>query len=143
MGKIFVKKIVLLLQAIFSGDLCKWNLVIEKLYFVYELNCNFLSINMLLSRRSKKEVETPITLQIQNTTTLPIKRVHTSTSHFPGVVSPYSLQTQPFSTVFFCHSRMSLICLIYLFLPNLYFYTVRSMTKISKVLKKLSFRAFT
>ena len=49
----------------------------------------------------------------------------------------------PNSTVFFCHSRISFICLIYLSLPNLYFYTIRSLTMFLKVLNKVNFRVLT
>ena len=41
------------------------------------------------------------------------------------------------STVSFCYSRISLICLIYLSLLNLYFYTIRSKAMFLKVLTKV------
>ena len=40
------------------------------------------------------------------------QRLHTSTSLLSFVVNPDSFQTWPFSAVFFCHSWVSLICLI-------------------------------
>ena len=40
-------------------------------------------------------------------------------------------------------SLISLICLIYLSLPNLYFYTIRSITMFLKVLNKVNFRVLT
>ena len=42
---------------------------------------------------------------------------------------------------FFHYSRVSLICLICFNLPNLYFYTIRSMTMFLKVLNKVNFKA--
>ena len=44
---------------------------------------------------------------------------------------------------FFWHSRISLICLIHLSLPKLYFYTIRSKTKFLKVLNKKKFKVLT
>ena len=64
-------------------------------------------------------------------------------------VTPNPFQTWPFSTkwqnsiIFFCHSQISLICLIYLSLPDQYFYAIRSMTMFLKVLKKVNFRMLT
>ena len=43
----------------------------------------------------------------------------------------------------FCHSQISLICLIHLSLPNLYFYTIKSITMFLKVLNKANFRVLT
>ena len=54
MGKIFVKKIDLWLQAIFLGDLCKQNMLLEKSYLQYELKCINFSINNLLSTKNKR-----------------------------------------------------------------------------------------
>ena len=41
---------------------------------------------------------------------------------------------------FFCHSSISLICLIHLSLPDLYFCTIRSITMFLKVLNKVNFK---
>ena len=46
----------------------------------------------------------------------------------------------PNSTVIFCHSQISLVCLIYLSLPNLYFCIIRSMIMFLKVLNKVNIR---
>ena len=57
------------------------------------------------------------------------KRVPTSTSFLPCVVTPDSFRHNLFlsnSVVIFCHSQI-LICLIYLSLPNLCYCTIRSM----------------
>ena len=43
----------------------------------------------------------------------------------------------------FCHSRISLIYLIHLSLPNLYFYTIRSIAMFLKVLNKVNFKVLT
>ena len=40
---------------------------------------------------------------------------------------------------FFCHTRISLICLVHLSLLNLYFYTSRSITMLLKVLNNVNF----
>ena len=42
--------------------------------------------------------------------------------------------------LFFCRSRISLIHLIYLSLPNLYFYTIRSIAILLQVLNKVHFK---
>ena len=55
----------------------------------------------------------------------------------------HDLFFQPNSAVIFCHSQISLICLIYPSLPNLYFYTIRSITMFLKVLNKVNFRELT
>ena len=68
------------------------------------------------------------------------KRVPTSTSFLPCVVTPDSFRHDLFlsnSVVIFCHSQI-LICLIYLSLPNLYFCTIRSMIMFLKVLDKVN-----
>ena len=68
------------------------------------------------------------------------KRVSTSTSFLPCVVTPDSFRHNLFlsnSAVIFCHSQI-LICLIYLSLPNLYFCTIRSMIMFLKVLDKVN-----
>ena len=62
------------------------------------------------------------------------KREPTSTALLPCFITPDSFQTWPFSTIFFCHFWVSLICLIYfsliyfrdivfdiVSLPNLFF----------------------
>ena len=41
----------------------------------------------------------------------------------------------------FCHSQISLICLIYLSLPNLYFCTIKFMIMFLKVLNKVNIKA--
>ena len=51
---------------------------------------------------------------------------------------PFSAERRN-SVFFFCHSQISLICMIYLSLPNLYFYTFRSLTVFLKVLNKVYF----
>ena len=68
------------------------------------------------------------------------RRVRTSTWIFLDM--DFFRQTAEPSRVFFYHSQI-LICLIYLSLPNLYFYTIRSMTMFLKVLNKVNFRALT
>ena len=40
----------------------------------------------------------------------------------------------------FCHSQISLICLIYLSFPSLYFYTIRSILMFLKVLNFVNFK---
>ena len=62
-----------------------------------------------------------------------------TTSFLPGVVT-HDLFL-PNSAVIFCHSWIALVCLIYLYLPNLYFYTIRSMMFL-KVLSKVDIREF-
>ena len=44
---------------------------------------------------------------------------------------------------FFCHPQISLICLIHFSLPNLYFYSIRSVTMFLKVLSKVNIRVLT
>ena len=61
-------------------------------------------------------------------------------------ITPDSFQTWLFLANFaivFCHSQISLICLMCLSLWNLYFYTIRSMTMSLKVLNKVNIRALT
>ena len=67
------------------------------------------------------------------------KRVPTSTSFLPCVVTPDSFRHDLFlsnSVIIFCHSQI-LICLIYLSLPNLYYCTIRSMIMFLKVLDNI------
>ena len=62
----------------------------------------------------------------------------TSTSFLPCVINLILFRHDlflPNSAVIFCHSQISLICLIYVSLPNLYFYNIRSM--FLKVLNKV------
>ena len=54
MLKIFVKKIVLLLQAITSGDLCKRSVLLKTLYVQFELEAKPLSLNKLLFTKLKR-----------------------------------------------------------------------------------------
>ena len=70
---------------------------------------------------------------------LPSKRVPTSSSFHPYLFRPATF-FPPNSTVVFCHSQISLICLIYLSLPNLYFCTIRSIIIFLKVLNKVNIR---
>ena len=51
--KIFVKKFVLLLQTITSGDLCKRSVLLKKLYVWFELEAKSLSLNKLLFTKIK------------------------------------------------------------------------------------------
>ena len=44
---------------------------------------------------------------------------------------------------FFCHSQISLICLIHLSLPNLCFYTIRFITVFLNCLNKVNFKVLT
>ena len=77
---------------------------------------------------------------------LPSKRVPTSTSFLPSVTTLILFRHDLFqlnSAVIFCHPQISLICLIYPSLPNLYFYTIRSITVFLKVLNKVYFRVLT
>ena len=74
---------------------------------------------------------------------LPSKRVPTSISLLPFVIIQqllFSTKGQNSIRVFF-DSQISLICLIYLSLPNLYFYIIQSMTKFLKILNKVNLRA--
>ena len=74
------------------------------------------------------------------------KRVPTSTSFLPCVVFLILFRHQLFllnSAVFFCHSQLFLMCLLYLSLPNLYFYTIRFTTVLLKVLNKINISAYT
>ena len=51
---------------------------------------------------------------------------------------PFSIKWR--NSTIFCHSWISLIWLIHLFLPNLYFYTIRSIAIFFKVLNKVTFK---
>ena len=86
---------------------------------------------------------------------LPSQKVPTSTYKFPSIVTPDSFQAWLFSTVFYCHYRVSLICLIYfslmyfldiffdIFLAKSIFYTIKSITMFLKVINKVIYRALT
>ena len=79
---------------------------------------------------------------------LPSKRVPISTSLLPCQKPrffsdiTFFCQMLGFTAAFFCHSQISLISLIYISLPNLNFYTIRSMAMFLKVLNKVNFRVF-
>ena len=61
------------------------------------------------------------------------------------VVAPDSFQIWPFSDELCCYflSLSNIICLIHPSLPSLYFYTIRSITVVLKVLNKVNFRVLT
>ena len=64
--------------------------------------------------------------------------------HLLGIFQtwPFTVNQQN-STVFFCHSQLSLICFIYLSLPNLYFHIITSMKMFLKVVNEVNFRVLT
>ena len=118
---------------------------------ISSINLHFLTDNSYYLLKIPKKTLSSIILF----SSLPSQRVPTSTYLLPSIKTPDSFQAWLFSTVFFCHSRVSSICLIYfaliyfldiffdIFLAKSIFYTIKFMTMFLKVLNKVHFRALT
>ena len=56
--------------------------------------------------------------------------------HLKGIFQTWTFSAELQNCHFFCHYHISLICLIHLSMPNIYFYTIRSITMFLRVINK-------